>query len=226
MAGQAPPDKNAKLRPEEGPPLTFQFNPAELKISKSNSWEAATGKGKNAQKLRFQEGQSGTLSFTATFDTTKDGSDVTKYTDRLLKLMGTDESLRGSDRKSNKARPPWVRFEWGQLRSFKAVVESLSISFTYFASDGKALRAKADITLKQYEDEDAYPLQNPTSSTPNPARVHRVQPRETLDRIAASYYGDPTRWRLIADANDILDPLALAAGAQLVIPEPEVIRRG
>ena len=45
-----------------------------------------------------------------------------------------------------------------------------------------------------------------------------MQPGETLDRIAAKYYGDSTRWRMLADANGIADPLALRPGALLSIP--------
>jgi nucleoid-associated protein YgaU len=41
---------------------------------------------------------------------------------------------------------------------------------------------------------------------------------ETLDRIAARYYGDATRWRLLADANGISDPLAVRPGALLAVP--------
>ena len=98
--------------------------------------------------------------------------------------------------------------------------------FTYFASSGMPLRAKADMTLKQYTDEDFKPLQNPTSHTPTLHTVHRVVHGETLDRIAAAYYADPFNWRLIAEANDIIDPLDIAPGTVLVVPELPVRRRG
>lgn len=215
----------AELEVEGGDSFDFLFNPAELSIEKSNTWQAPEPKGTNAPNLRFQGGKSGSLSFTATFDTTREGNSVTEYTDRLLALMHIKEELSGSDRQRNKARPPWVRFHWGQLHSFKAVVESLSISFTYFASNGRALRAVADMTLRQYQDEDAYALQNPTSHTPGRPRSHRVERGETLDRLAARYYGEPTRWRLIARANGVIDPLALSPGEDLAIPEPEVVGR-
>lgn len=225
MSDQAPQPTKAHLAVEGGEELVFLFNPAELRIAKANTWHGPPAKGKNAPRLRFQEGQSGSLSFTAFLDTTSDGSDVTVHTDRLLALMRTNDDLAGADRQRNRARPPWVQFVWGKLHSFTAVVESLTITFTYFASNGKALRARADITLRQYEDETSFALQNPTSSTPAPARVHRVRPGETLDRIAAVHYGDPTRWRLLATANGVLDPFALRAGTDLVVPEPEVVRR-
>jgi nucleoid-associated protein YgaU len=64
----------------------------------------------------------------------------------------------------------------------------------------------------------AFTKQNPTSGTPEPHRVHRVQPGETLDRISARYYGDSTRWRLLADANGVEDPLSIRPGSLLSVP--------
>ncbi len=216
----------AYLLTEKGQRINCLFNPAELTISKSNSWTPVKGKGKTTPQLRFQEGQSGSMTMSLTLDTTDDGSDVTQHTNDLLNLMRVDTGLAGSDSQRNRARPPWVQFHWGGLHSFKAIVERLQIKFTYFASSGVPLRAKADITLKQYEDERAWGPQNPTSGTQVPHQVHRVQAGETIDRIAAVHYGDPTRWRLVAEANGVIDPLALEPGDILVIPEPRGVRRG
>ena len=105
-------------------------------------------------------------------------------------------------------------------------MERLQVKFTYFASDGMPLRAKADLTLKQYKDEAELPLQNPTSHTPTLHTVHRLAYGETLDRVAAKHYADATRWRLIAEANNVVDPIGLQPGALLVIPELPVRRRG
>jgi hypothetical protein len=222
MAG---PEK-AYLRSERGKRLDCLFNPAELTITKANSWNAAESKGRNAPEMRFQGGQPGTLSLTLTFDTTATGEDVTTYTGALLDLMKVDQDLSSSDPQRNKARPPWVVFHWGRLHSFKAIIERLQVRFTYFASSGMPLRAKADLALKQYMDEAELPLQNPTSHTPTLHTMHRVVHGETLDRIAAAHYADPFRWRLIAEANGIIDPIAVDPGALLVIPEVPVRHRG
>jgi hypothetical protein len=153
------------------------------------------------------------------FDTTSDGKAVTDYTSKLLKLMEINSSLPGSSEVTQNARPPWVVFHWGDLHSFKAVITSLTLNFTYFSSTGVPLRAKADLSLLQYQEELAFGPQNPTSGTPFPHRTHRVQPGETLDRIAAIHFGDPTKWRRIADGNGIEDPLSLRPGMLLAIPE-------
>jgi nucleoid-associated protein YgaU len=111
-----------------------------------------------------------------------------------------------------------VTFNWGAMRSFKSVVTSLSVTFVYFSSTGVPLRARVQMALTQYQPDHAYGRQNPTSGTPRPHKVHRVLPGETLDRIAAQHYGDPTRWRALATANGIDDPLALRPGSLLSIP--------
>jgi nucleoid-associated protein YgaU len=117
-------------------------------------------------------------------------------------------------------------FHWGDFHSFKAILTSLTVRFTYFAGNGTPLRAKASVSLKQYEDEAAYGPQNPTSGTPHPHVVHQVSVGETLDRIAAAQYGDPTQWRLIAESNGVVDPFELAPGTMLMIPDLRAASRG
>ncbi|MFG1609215.1 LysM peptidoglycan-binding domain-containing protein [Actinoplanes sp. NPDC049265] len=205
-----------------GEKIECLFNPAELTIAKSVSWQAGDAKGVDAPELRFQAGQSATISLNLVFDTTRTGQDVSAYTSKLLNLLRVDPELPSNDPARASGRPPWVKFHWGELHSFRAVVDRLQIRFTYFSSSGRPLRAKADLTLRQLQDEKLLPLQNPTSFTPSPHAVHIVRPGETLDRIAAARYGDATQWRLIAEANRVLDPLDLPAGTALLVPERPV----
>lgn len=198
--------------------LPCMFNPSELSISRANSWDSRSLAGQGVQQARYTGAGAGTMSLNLTFDTTDTGSAVTQYTGKLMKLMDVDMTLGGTDEQSNNARPPYVTFHWGDLHSFEAVVVSLSLQFTYFSSTGVPLRAKVAMSLMQYKESNAFGPQNPTSGTPNPHRVHRVQPGETLDRISARYYGDSTQWRRIAAANGISDPLAVKSGALLSIP--------
>jgi len=218
--------EKAHLKTEGGHEIACLINPSEITVTKANSWQAGQSKGANAPRLRFQAGQSATIALSLMLDTTDTGSDVTEHTNKLLDLMKVDNRLPASDRQRNSARPPWVEFHWGKLISFKAVVERLSIRFTYFSNTGMPLRAKADLGLKQFEDEEQRPPQNPTSRTPTLHTVHHLMPGETLDRLAARYYRDPTRWRLIAEANQVIDPLDVRAGTPLVIPELPVRGRG
>jgi Contractile injection system tube protein/LysM domain len=216
----------ASLRAETGMEIPCMFNPAELKLSKSNEWQPRKGKGRNAPKLNFQDGGSGSLELNLVIDTTTDGSPVTDKTDKLLGLMKVDKSLASADPQRNRARPPYVQFCWGRFRSFKAVIERANVTFTLFSSEGVPLRAKVDLSLKQYDDDEAYTSQNPTSFTPAPHAVHTVLSGERLEGIAARTLGDPTRWRVLAEANGITDPFALVPGDRLVVPEMGPRSRG
>jgi nucleoid-associated protein YgaU len=42
--------------------------------------------------------------------------------------------------------------------------------------------------------------------------IYQVKAKDRLPVIAAKVYGDPRLWRLIADANGIIDPLRFPTG--------------
>lgn len=208
----------AYLLTEDNQNIPCLFNPAELALNQSNGWVADRMPGKGVPTLRYTGTSSGRLRLELFFDTTDTGESVATYTSKLVGLMEVNSSLPGSSAETNNARPPWVTFHWGDFHSFKSVVSDLALTFEYFSSTGTPLRARANITLTQYQEDMAFGPQNPTSGTPRPHRVHRVQPGETLDRIAALHFADPTAWRSIAQANGIEDPLALRPGSLLAIP--------
>ena len=207
----------AYLETESGQRISFLFNPTTLEVKRTVNWNPQESPGGNAPSLTFDRGQSQTLDFDLVLDTTDTGADVTTYTNQLLDLTRVD---------AQKKRPPWVKLGWGRLNSFKCVVLSVTLTFTYFAANGTPLRARAKLALKQYADETRAPLQNPTSGTRKRDRLHEVKPGETLDRIAYQAYGDSTVWRVIADRNRIMDPLRLRTGTRLILPEREAVARG
>lgn len=218
--------EKAYLEPEKGRKIPCLFNPTSLTISKANVWETPNAPRQDAPNLVFDYGESGKLEMDLQLDTTDSGKSVTVHTDDILKLMKVDSSLPDNrDSQTKAGRPPWVRFRWGRTHSFKAVITSADIKFTYFSSEGRPLRATVGLKLLQYEDESKWPLQNPTSETPEPHRVHVIRAGETLDRIAHQHYGDPEQWKVIARANHIIDPLSLVTGVRLQIPQQEAASR-
>ena len=109
------------------------------------------------------------MSLNLTFDTTDTGRRGHPYTGKVLALMDVDPSLPGTDAQSNNARPPYVVFHWGNLHSFKAVVSSLNLQFTYFSSTGVPLRAKVALSLTQYEESTGVRPAEPDLGHPEPA---------------------------------------------------------
>ena len=213
--------EKAFLETEDGTRVPCLYNPETLSIGRRNNWVSNPMPGKGVPTLQYAGASSGWMALDLIFDTTDVGTAVTAHTGKILGLMEVDPNLPGTDETTNNARPPTVTFHWGDLHSFKAVVQDLRLTFTYFSSTGVPLRAQLHLELMQYERSNAFGPQNPTSGTPKPSRVHRVQPGETLDRISARYYGDATRWRVLASANGLEDPLAIRAGALLDIPRLE-----
>jgi Contractile injection system tube protein/LysM domain len=218
MASKA---QKAYLETEGKKKIPCMFNPAELAFSISNDWESTVKPGQQVPALQYTGGKSATLNLDLFLDTTHEGKPVTTYVNALVKLMMVDTSLPGYDKKKQNGRPGWVKLHWGRFHSFRCVIDNLEVKYTYFGKDGTPLRATAGVSLVQYNPENAWPNQNPTSGTPTPGQAHVVQRGESLDRLAARYYGDPFRWRPIADMNGIRDPFSLKPGRVLDIPQIE-----
>jgi nucleoid-associated protein YgaU len=99
----------------------------------------------------------------------------------------------------------------------------MSQKCTFFTKVGVPVRATADITFTQYVDTNDYPAQNPTSGGGPIERIRTITAGDRLDLIAAEVYGDATKWRHIAQRNNLRDPLALRPGMLLRIPKANTI---
>ena len=222
--------------------LHCQFNPAQIKFSKTTQWNSKTDKtGGGGNKARgsepkrnvptseFQGGNAQTLSMDLFFDTAETGDDVREYTDFLTSL-----TLINPKMPKTKARPMLVMFIWGSfsddvgsisgtrsLMTFRAYVKDVNINFTMFNTDGTPLRAETQVTFTAFEDNNAQPFQNPTSRSET-RTMYVTRAGETLDYVAYREYGDSSQWRHIAQVNNLNNPMRLKPGTVLKItPLPE-----
>lgn len=128
-------------------------------------------------------------------------------------------------------RVPQLRFVWGKAWNVPAVVAAASERLEEFSPGGAPRRSWLRLCLWRVSELARSPRASSTSeadrgaaeaSGPAPAGTPErrvvVAAGDRLDEIAARHYGDPARWRQIARANDLADPLALVAGAVLVLP--------
>ncbi len=200
--------------------IEFQFNPKELSVSKSAKWNREAQKGsKKAGVPEFKGADPSKLTLEMFLDASEKQDDkVVKTVEQLFACcVPTDES---HDQK--KGSPPWVIFHWGGLTGFVAYVSSVAVKYTLFTAGGLPIRGVATVTIEEIAAE--VPKQNPTSGSRTARKVHTVVAGDTLASIAWREYGDPTRWRTIARANEIDDPMRLRAGAALFVPAPEEVR--
>mgnify|MGYP000141496122 CR=1 FL=1 len=198
-----------------GEEVYCMFNPSEYTLTKRNNWEAGPAKGKNVPKLKFSQAGAETLKLQLFFDTYAEKTDVREHTRGLWKMMQI--STEKTNQKNQKGEPPHVAFRWGKFE-FEAVITDISQEFTLFLDDGTPVRTTVDVTFQQVVDKQAHHGQNPTSGGGPPMRTHIVRAGERLDLIAYKVYEDATRWRAIAQANGIVNPLRLREGQLLIIP--------
>jgi len=191
------------------------FNPFEYTVTKSNQYEEKSRNNSNVPQVEFKKSGPQVLKLSLIFDTYEKGEDVSLTTNKLWKLMESTTRREGS--RDVKVPPPEVAFEWGVFR-FVAVITEMAQRFTLFKLDGTPVRAKVDVAFTQHKDVNDYPNQNPTSGGGPIQRVRQVVAGDRLDTIAYDVYGDATKWRTIAEQNQITDPLALRPGQLLTIP--------
>lgn len=209
--------------------MQVQFNPTELSIGKGAQIAEIGIPGIDSPILQFVRGQNEKLTLDLFFDTTDEGGvgpdarPVTELTNKfyaLVKMSGEEHA------------PPRCRFGWGEefpglinqdgkvrgkRKAFDCIVDNIQQKFTLFSSDGAPLRATLSITLHEYLTLDQQLTQLNLRSADH-TRVHTVQGSESLPQIAYEMYRDAARWRLIAEANNILRPRELEPGTVLIVP--------
>lgn len=202
---------------KSGLPATIlvQFNPTELTLTKGAQIAEINIPGIDSPILQFIRGQNEKLTLDLFFDTTDTGMgmevvdvrDQTRHVYQLVKIQAETHA------------PPRVRFTWGSGLSFRAIVESVQQKFTLFNPDGIPLRATLSVTFREYKTLEEQ-LKDLNLQSSDHSKRYRVRRGDTLSRIAAEAYRDPTQWRAIADANTgaVDHPLRLVPGTVLVIP--------
>ncbi len=196
--------------------LTVQFNPTEYTLSKGAQIAEIAVYGIDSPILQFIRGQNEKLTLDLFFDTTTNGNglgegadDVTQLTDPFYQLVKIQPKTHA---------PPRIRFTWGEGLSFQAIVETVQRKFTLFNPLGIPLRATLNVSFREYKTLEEQVAELNLQSA-DQSKTYAVQFGDTLSRIAAQEYHDPTAWRAIADANPGLTDLRrLKPGTVLLIP--------
>jgi len=192
---------------DSGLSIPVMFNPPEYQIQKTNQFAEVGIPGLGSSLLQFVRGNSETLNLELFFDSTDTGQDVRTFTGPMVALTSLNARTHA---------PPRLIFIWASL-IFPCVLESVTQRFEYFAADGRPLRARLTVTLKGSDLLETLLGSVPLESADR-AKARVVKGGETLQSIAAHEYDDPRRWRAIAEATNIDNPLTINAGLMLRIP--------
>ena len=213
----------AELAIDGGETVQVLFNPAEYTITKTNTWNFKTVKGKSLPPASFGGGNPREVSLSLLLDVSLlEGKSVLDITNKLFKMMDVPG---GSGSGQSQSAPAFVTFRWGAVDTFKAACTSLTVAYQLFRPNGEPIRADVKMQLKQTGEAStassgsANKGQNPTTRGTGSLGMHVVQDGDTLPSIAYKAYGDATRWRLIAESNGVDNPFHLRRGMALTLPE-------
>lgn len=197
--------------------IDFMFNPASYTVQKTANWRREATKGAATVAMpEFIGSNPATMTLELLIDhSERKTPKVAQQVDLLLSAVVPIPSTISQ----NRPTPPWAVFGWGSRIPMVAFVSSVSATYTYFNPDGTPVRASCTISLDEVPT-DPRPKQNPTSGGEHPMRQHVVVAGDTLPSVAMSAYGSAARWRDVARANHIDNPLALTAGDRLLLPHP------
>lgn len=128
--------------------LTAQYNPKEVQIEKSLTWNAGANAKDDRPQLEFASVQARTLSLELMFDTYEQETDVQDYVKKLMKLTTVmEQSANGEENK----RPSLVQVQWGKpdMPIFEGVIASVSTKLTMFMPSGMPVRATCGVKIME-----------------------------------------------------------------------------
>ncbi|MCP4369592.1 MAG: LysM peptidoglycan-binding domain-containing protein [Deltaproteobacteria bacterium] len=200
-----------------GVTVEAMYNPNELTISTRNKFQRAAMPGLPTPVTQFVSGETQTISLNLFFDTYEKGEDVRDYTSKVMELLKIDRKLHA---------PPVCKFDWGgspisgDKKVFRGVIDSVSQKFTMFLDGGTPVRATLAVSISEYKTiAEQVKLLDLQSADRTKHRIFKQG--DSLWFLAHNEYGDPAKWRVIADANKIENPLDISPGTELVLPPLE-----
>lgn len=231
MAGDTAALAQATLRVTDGEPtrksLKFYYNPSEYTITKGSQWEPGKSKGssgaRSAPSPEYKSTNPQTIQLEIFFDDWEAGKGTIAAD--IATLLDWTSPPSGSYSKK-KPRPPLLAFDWGKnpaLANFQGYLKTVTAKYTLFDDKGMPIRATANVTLEEVPKQTS--KQNPTSGGRAGYRSHILREGDSLASISYGEYGDPNLWRGLAIYNGIDDPLRIAAGTSLLVPEIGEARR-
>lgn len=192
------------------------FNPAQYTLTESTEYSISPRKA-DAPIVMYSGGKAPTLNMELFFDTgsvlTASGTGSSEATDVSKKLKEFENLIYINGELHS---PPIVRFVWGSL-SFKGVVTELKSTFTKFTENGMPIQAKVSITFLAHFRLQDLKRKSPFES-PDRTKCRTVRDDYSIFDMAKSEYGDMSKWKIIARANNISNPLEVPSGTIIKIP--------
>ena len=113
--------------------------------------------------------------------------------------------------------PPYVHLIWGDI-SLKGFVGELGIEYTYFNSEGKAVRADISIKIEEFIDQNVIESK---FQSPDITRIPTIKVGDTIPALCKEFYSDKKYYLKIAEINNLPSFRRLKLGEKLLFPPLE-----
>jgi nucleoid-associated protein YgaU len=197
------------------PPINFTFNPEGYSITTAAKWLRSPQPASPAAP-QFQGIEAPRLDVKILMDVFAVPPVPPAATIEQLQLLLLPTALSVLD---GGARAPTVMFGWGtNIIMDQAIVTKVVVAHERFLL-GVPVRATATVSLEAVPLPAPLGFTNPTSGGLATRRTRTVVEGDTLASIAYQEYQDPNKWRALAEANNIDDPMRVKPGSVLIVPD-------
>ena len=193
------------------------FNPSQYTLQDSAKYSTRPRPGSDVPQMTFIGGNATTLQVELFFDTSP-----VLTTTVLTSAKASDVSKKVKDFeelvyiKGNLHAPPSVKFKWGSL-SFKGVVTDVKSTYTKFTESGMPIQARVELSLMSCYSSSEKKRKSPFES-PDRTKCRMIREDCSIWDIALNEYGDVSKWKVIARANNLADPLHIPPGTIIKVP--------
>lgn len=208
--------------------ITVQFNPAEYTISRGSGMTQNMIWGRDVKPETMPPPtapKAATLNLTLYFD------NITQFEKQglLNTLLSKKDEKKGEPvavcddiaqiikYSAEEHVPLKVRFLWGTL-DFHGSITNAQIQYTMFAPNGRPVRATLNLSLEGEEKKVEQKAKQNTFSSPNRTKERMLTEGDQLWMLAQQEYDDPALWKVIAEANGILNPRKMNRAMALKVP--------
>lgn len=206
-------DNNGKKTNE----IEVLFNPSQYTLSESAGYNVTPVPTSDVPHVTFGGGNASVLNMELFFDTSP-----VLTTSILTNSKAEDVSKKVKDFESlvyikgDLHSPPVVKFIWGSL-SFKGVVTDIKSTYTKFMESGMPVQARVEISMTSFYSASETKRKSPFES-PDRTKCRMIRDDCSIWDIARNEYGDASKWKVIAKANNIANPMEIPSGTILEVP--------
>ena len=195
------------------PPYVAMFNPENWQVQEANTHNATQALGARGAQQRYVASPASRLNFDLIIDGTGASGENREVIADIAQLRLTT-GFNGDEHRNNK-----FFIIWGS-KTFRGVLESMSVKYTLFRPNGTPLRATVSMSFTEDTSRQKSLLEaNLQSSDLTHTRIVNINDR--LDLLCFYVYRDSRHYIEVARANDLTTFRKLPEGKELVYPPIE-----